>query len=111
MTKEERKAYIEILDNLKRDLAEDFEDQKRAIRSEAAAQIRETLERYASGVYIANDELLIIPMSSLEEIFKEFTPKKTDCRNCRHFIGCEFGKMAFHKSSGIECDEFEEAKQ
>lgn len=112
MTKEERKTYIEILDNLKRDLAEDFEDQKKAIRSEAAAQIREKLERFASGVYTGKgDELLIIPTSSLEEIFKEFAPKKTDCLKCKCFILCSMDKQAFYKNTSYECDEYKEAKQ
>lgn len=34
---------------------------------------------------------------------------KNDCLNCKHFISCESPKQAFHKSSGIECDEFEKA--
>lgn len=108
MKKEQARAYIEILENLKRDLAEDFEDQKKAIRSEAAAQIREKLERFASGVYVAKgDELLIIPMSSLEEIFKEFTPKKTDYPKCKHFILCSMDKQAFYKNTIYREDVFD----
>lgn len=35
---------------------------------------------------------------------------KNDCLNCIYFVICESGKQAFHKSSGIECDEFEKNK-
>lgn len=32
---------------------------------------------------------------------------KTDCRECKHFVWCEFEKQAFHKITGIPCNGFE----
>lgn len=31
----------------------------------------------------------------------------TDCTECRHFVWCDFEKMAFHKITETPCDEFE----
>lgn len=63
MKKEQTIAYIEILDNLKRDLAEDSNEKDVSL-------IREKLEEFASGVYTKEgDELIVIPSSALDEIF------------------------------------------
>jgi hypothetical protein len=29
-----------------------------------------------------------------------------DCKQCRHFIGCDFWKIWFYKVSGEECKDF-----
>ena len=100
MKKEQARAYIEVLDNLKRDLVDN--------NNSVVGEILDKIEDYATSVYVGErDELIVIPRSAIAKLRKEYCPK--DCRNCRRFIGCEFGKMAFHKASGIECDEFEEA--
>ncbi len=31
-----------------------------------------------------------------------------DCLTCKGFIGCEGGKIIFHRSSGIPCEDFEQ---
>ena len=33
------------------------------------------------------------------------------CTKCKHFVGCEFGKQIFHKTTETPCDEFEREVQ
>ena len=99
MTKEQVKAYSDILDNLKRDLAEEV-DIKR---------IKTDIEGYASGVFTKDgDELIVIPSSCLDEIFG--IHKKSDCRKCKHFIECSLEKQMFYSTTKHNCKEFKEAK-
>lgn len=43
-----------------------------------------------------------------EQIKARFEIKSPSrCLECLHFVSCESPKQAFHKSTGIECDEFE----
>ena len=101
MNKAEAKAYGEVLDNLKRDLAE-VGNQK------DVSKIKEKLKSYASGVFTKEgDELIVIPSSALKEILGE--TNKTDCPTCKHFILCSLEKQIFYKNTGYECDEYEEA--
>jgi hypothetical protein len=102
MKKEQTRAYIEILENLKRDLAEEGEvDIKR---------IRANIEGYASGAYTKDgDELIVIPSSCLDEIFGGH--KKSDCRKCKSFIECSVEKQVFYSTTKHNCKEFKEAKQ
>ena len=97
---EQAKAYIEILDNLKRDLAE--EGNKRDV-----SEIKEILKGYGSGVYTSDgDELIVIPSSALDEIFGT---KKPYCIRCKHFIQCSIDKQAFYeKNTKYSCKEYEE---
>ena len=108
MTKEQAKAYSEILDNLKRDLADD--EQEKRIRAEVAEEIGKKLSTFASGVYMkGEDELIVIPMSSLKHILKDYKLQpKTDCRGCKHFILCNIDKQSFYIHTGEECPEYKE---
>lgn len=105
MTKEQIKAYIEILDNLKRDLSEDEgEEQKQVIRAEVAKEIGERLSTFKAGIFMpGGDELIVIPQSSLEFILKTYKPPiAPTCTKCKNFIACSLEKQIFF--------EFEEAK-
>lgn len=103
MTKEKARAYNEILDNLKRDLAE--EGTKRDV-----SEIKEILKGYASGAYTKDgDELIVIPSSCLDEIFG--VHKKSDRSKCKSFIGCRVKKRVFYSTTNHNCEEFKEAKQ
>lgn len=107
MKKEQIKAYIEILDNLKRDLTK---ESNVATQEELANIICDKIKSYASGVYLnKNDELLVIPLSALEEIRKEFVSPKPDCCKCKHFIGCSLEKQIFFSTTDNVCEEYKEA--
>lgn len=96
---EQAKAYIEILDNLKRDLAE--EGNKRDV-----SEIKEILKGYGSGVYTSDgDELIVIPSSALDEIFGN---KMTYCVTCEHI--CPILKMAHYTNTKDKCPDYKEAK-
>lgn len=100
MKKEQAKAYIEILDNLKRDLAE--EGNKRDV-----SEIKELLKGYGSGVYTSDgDELIVIPSSALDKIFKTEIGR---CMHCKSYYQCSIDKQLFY--SNHKCEEFKEAKR
>lgn len=48
-------------------------------------------------------------MKDLSEWYKNnfYYTENNYCTDCKHFLSCESPKQVFHKSSGIECDEFE----
>lgn len=110
MKKEQAKAYIEILDNLKRDLAEG-DDKEKAIRAEVAKEIGDKIAPFKSGVYLqGGDELIVIPQSSLDYILKDYNiPLSYDCRKCKSFVLCSIDKQLFYAHSGDKCCEFKEA--
>lgn len=107
MTKKEVKAYIEILDNLKRDLTKE----SNAVTPEELANIIcDKIKSYASGVYLnKNDELIVIPLSDLEKIRQEFVSPKPKCCKCKHFYGCGLEKQIFFNTTGNVCKEYKEA--
>lgn len=119
MTKEEAKAYCEILDNLKRDLAAKCDNDTEIAR--VVNLICNKIEGYASGVYLnKNDELIILPHSALEEIRQKLVPQNLvpqkpvstkdrplclDCIKCTHF--CDIHKMRYYTFTKIKCPDFE----
>ncbi len=99
MKKEQAKLYIEILDNLKRDLTE--EGGKKDV-----SEIKEILKGYGSGVYTSDgDELIVIPSSALDVIFGT---KKPYCIRCKYFIQCSMEKQEFYNNTKHSCKEYEE---
>jgi hypothetical protein len=114
MTKEEAKAYCEILDNLKRDLAAKCDNDTEIAK--VVNLICDKIEGYASGVYLnKNDELIILPHSALEEIRQKFVPQKPvstednplglNCIKCTHF--CDIHKMRYYTFTKTKCPDFE----
>jgi uncharacterized protein YodC (DUF2158 family) len=51
------------------------------------------------------DELGEVVEVKFENGVITITPYKSDCLKCRHFIGCDNGKIIFHATAG-DCEDF-----